>query len=65
MIGARAETWLERFPAGELGRRLDELKEARRQGWDITVLVTQDSRSVVVLGYRVPFASSSATPTAA
>lgn len=46
-----AQTWLERFPARDLNRRLPELKQARKDGWELTVLIAPGSREIVVAGW--------------
>ena len=53
----RVRSWIERFPAAELNSRLDAIKKAKRDGWDLTVLIAPDSAAIVVLGVYVPFAS--------
>lgn len=50
-----ARTWIERFPASELNRRLDDVKRAKRDGWDLTVLIPRGSADVIVLGAWRPF----------
>jgi len=53
----RLHTWIERFPASQLNSRLDGIKQAKRDGWDLVVLIAPEGNSIVVLGVWVPFAS--------
>jgi hypothetical protein len=46
------ETYIERIPSRDLSGRLDEWKQMRRDGWDVTVLVAPDSRTVLALACR-------------
>jgi hypothetical protein len=43
--------WMERFPARDLNRRLPELKQARDDGWDLSVLVAPGGRTIIVVGW--------------
>jgi hypothetical protein len=43
--------WMERFPARDLNRRLPELKQARADGWELTLLVAPGGRTIVVVGW--------------
>lgn len=47
---------MERFSSRELAGRLDGIKQAKRDGWDLTVLVQSGGREIVVVGYFVGFA---------
>lgn len=54
------EWWIERLPASALNRELDRIKDQRREGWDVTVLVELAGPDVIVLGCRFPFATRAA-----
>ena len=51
----RPRTWIERFPAADLNRRLDDVKQAKLEGWDLTVLIPNSVDDVIVLGTWRPF----------
>jgi hypothetical protein len=48
-------TWIERVPASELNRSIDAWKQMRREGWDVTVLITPDRKTVIVLAVSEPW----------
>lgn len=54
-MSAPRRTWCERFPATELNARLEEIKEAKRSGWDLEVLIAPGGREIVVVGHFVAF----------
>lgn len=46
------QTWVERVPAADINRRLDDWKRMRAAGWDVTVLLEATGGGVVVLACR-------------
>jgi hypothetical protein len=53
-------SWIERIPPASLNRELDRINAMRREGWQLTLLIEHDTGSAIVLGFRVPFASTAA-----
>jgi hypothetical protein len=47
------DQWLiERVPSAEINRRLDGWKLLQQAGWNVTVLIAPDSKTVVVLACK-------------
>jgi hypothetical protein len=47
------DEWMcERVPSGEINRRLDGWKWLRANGWNLSILIAPDSKTVVVIGCK-------------
>ena len=42
---------IERAPVIQVGERLAQWKQLRDQGWDLTVLLADDKRTVIAFGH--------------